>query len=425
MSAHGRAIVARRAATAPARTAEIERLTSAAGYEVARTFTQVRPEDGAYNLGAGKATEVGEAVAKADAELLVVDNELTPTQTRNLAEQCPDGTQVMDRYRLVLELFAGDVSDRVAAMQVELATLEYDLPRVRDAVGERDHGLSKFTEKGSPIQDLERRIDELQRRINEETSAAADRRAERRAEGFDLVALAGYTNAGKSTLLHRLADSLSLDELEAGHEDLETTAAVEDRLFKTLETTTRRSTLDGRRLLLTDTVGLLDEVPHELISSFRSTISAATDADLTLVVADAAEPVDELRRKLRTSTDLLAEARRRLVVLNKTDELEPGAVEDRRQLVGELTDDPVVAASATEGSLERLRAAIQEALPAQQSVRLELPQCPESQQFIAWLHDHAVVDEVRYHADEVVVTAEARDAVLERIRRRAPTDATA
>lgn len=420
MTDDSRAVIARRAATAPVGTAEIERLTRAAGHEVVEVVTQVRPPDGAYNLGSGKAEEAVKAIATHDADILVVDNDLTPTQTWNLAKSCPEDTRVVDRYRLVLDIFASGTGDRAAELQVELATLEYDLPRVRNAVGERDHALSKRTEKGTPIQDLESRIETVRRNLRSLEQTHAERRRQRREQGFDLVALAGYTNAGKSTLLHRLADDLSLSDLGTEHSDLTETAAVEDRLFKTLETTTRRSTLDGRRLLVTDTVGLLDELPHELVESFETTVVAATDADLTVVVVDAADDPRDVRRKLETSLDVLEDAHRRLIVLNKRDKLAGEDLSDREEVVRSLTDDPVVSASATAGDLADLEDRIAALLPDQERLSFDLPHGGETESFLAWLHDRTAVETVEYGGASVSVTATARPEVAEEARGRAP-----
>lgn len=421
MADDSRAVIARRTGEPPAKTDEIAQLARAAGYEVVETFAQTRPADGAYNLGEGKAKAAAAAVASADADLLIVDNDLTPTQTWNLAELCPDDTQVLDRYRLVLDIFADGTGDRTAELQVELATLEYELPRVRNAVGQRDHALSKYSEKGTPIQDLEARIEHLQRELRELEQTHAERRRERRQQGFDLVALVGYTNAGKSTLLHRLADDLSLAELSETHEDLEETAAVEDRLFRTLETTTRRATVAGRRLLVTDTVGLLDELPHDLVESFETTISAATDADLTLVVVDVAEGPSDVQRKLQTSLDVLSDANRLLIVLNKADLLSADAIETRREIVEEMTDAPVTTASALEGGLEELEDELTAQLPPTEPLRFTLPQAGKTQEFLAWLHEHATVEDVEYRTDAVEITASARPEVVEQARARAPT----
>jgi len=419
MSAHGSAVVAKRGDTTPVTTQEIERLTTAAGYDVIATHTQARPEDGQYNLGPGKADTVAETVAAADARCLVVDNDLTPTQTNELAALLPPGTTVLDRYRLVLEIFADGVADDRAATQVELARLEYDLPRIRDQVGASDHGLSKRVEKGTPLHDVEDRIETLRRRLSAITDRAAQRRETRREQGFDLVALAGYTNAGKSTLLHRLADDLALEDYGTGHDDLDETAAIEDRLFRTLETTSRRATIDGRRCIVTDTVGLVDELPLDLVEAFDATLSEATEADLTVVLADASDDPTTLRRRLATSMSVLEDATRTLVALNKVDRLSAAAVTARVDAVADIVDDPVTI-SATEGDLTALRTRIDAALPGLETATVELPQGGATQQFIAWLHDHASVEATEYTGETVRVTYAGRPTIIEQARAKHP-----
>lgn len=412
-------MIAKRGEERPVSTQEIERLATAAGFDVADIYTQTRAEDGGYNLGPGKAETVATAVDARDADALVVDNDLTPAQTQALADLTPTETTVLDRYRLVLEIFADGVGDRRAETQVELARLEYDLPRIRDQVGRRDGGLSKVTEKGTPLQDVEARIEELRRRLGEITDRAAERRADRRAHGFDLVALAGYTNAGKSTLLHRLADDLSLESYGDRHDDLAETAGIEDRLFRTLETTSRRATVHGRQCIVTDTVGLLDEVPHDLIESFDATLSEATDADLTVVVADVSDDAKTVRRRLRRSLSVLGAADRTLVALNKVDLVTDAELQDRLAAVADIVPDPVTV-SATTGDLHALHDRIDTALPTRETVTTTLDQGGETERFLAWLHEHATVENRTYEGSTVTITYSGRPQVLERATGRFP-----
>jgi GTP-binding protein HflX len=252
------------------------------------------------------------------------------------------------------------------------------------------------------------------------TTRAAERRAARREEGFGLVAIAGYTNAGKSTLLHQLADDMAIDDLEGGHADLDGEAEVEDRLFKTLETTTRRATLDGRRLLLTDTVGLVDGLPHELVASFSATLDAVADSDVGLLVVDASDPLETLREKLRVSLAELDDPRGELVaVLNKTDLVSEEPLAERREAVAEQEGiDEVVPVSAIEGTgIDRLQSVVCDALPAAES-EFDLPNDGDTQSFIAWAHEHGRV-ETAYDGDRVRVRFEAPPSVVERAVSRA------
>ncbi|KPN31450.1 GTP-binding protein HflX [Halolamina pelagica] len=280
-------------------TTEIERLAAAATYAVVDAVTQRREEDSQYNVGRGKAEELARRVVETEPDAVLFDAELTPGQYSSLTALLPDGVRIIDRHRLVLDIFEDGAGDKAARLQVELAKLRYERPRVRETE-ERTH-MQRAAETGSQLVDIEKRIRTVERKLDALGDRASDRRAERRAQGFDLVAIAGYTNAGKSTLLHRLADDLSIAGLAPDHDDIDGVAEVADRLFKTLETTTRRATIDGRRVLLTDTVGLVDGVPHDLVASFSATLDAVADSDAALLVVDASDPVAAMRSKLRVS----------------------------------------------------------------------------------------------------------------------------
>ncbi|WP_458209325.1 GTPase HflX [Haladaptatus sp. NG-SE-30] len=297
------AIVAKCSDVSPVDTEEITALVSAAGYEVVGEITQVRAEDPGTYLGSGKVEELVAEVSETNARLVVVDDELTPGQTKQLRDELPTETRLYDRYRLILDIFNEQASTKNAQLQVELARLKYELPRI-EAESDAQH-LNIALEKGTRVHDARNRIRELERKLDELPTPAEQFRERRREQGFDLVTIAGYTNAGKSTLLHRLADELDLSNAEPDHPDKDATAAIEDRLFKTLETTTRRTTIEGRPILMTDTVGFVQELPHWLVKSFSETLSEAAAADTVILVADVSDPLDELRTKLRVSLDVL------------------------------------------------------------------------------------------------------------------------
>lgn len=430
-------------------TTEIRKLAAAAGYEVVAERTQTRPPDSALQFGRGKAEELAETVAETGASAVVFDNDLTPTQTVELAELCPDGTEILDRHRLVLDIFAEQAGNERARLQVERARLAADLPRIREEITRELAGedLAHDEQGGQRVRDVEQRIDALDRKLAELNDDAAARRERRREEGFEFVALAGYTNAGKSTLLHRLADDLDFEGQSEGeraertadtdHADLDGTAEIEDRLFKTLDTTTRRATVEGRRTLATDTVGFVDDLPHELVESFHGTLSATDSADCVVLVADASDPPAELRRKLATSFDLLGsddegEASEEsadppvVVALNKTDLLDDDELEAREEVAAEVAADAAVdladclAVSAVEGeNVDALGAAVADALPDLREETLLLPNGDDAMSLVSWLYDRADVSDVTYRSDEVAVEFAAKASVLKRAKSRA------
>jgi len=405
------AIIAKRVADGDPDTTEIRQLTEAAGARIVDEVTQTRDPDPGTELGAGKIQELADSVAETGADTVVVDNELGPQQTVTIEDAV--GAIVVDRHRIVLEIFASQARSRRSQLQVELARLRYQLPRVRERA---DEGvLNRRTEKGTRYYDIEERIDELERKLDDLPGADEQLRERRREEGFDLVALAGYTNAGKSTLLRRLADEMELSQ--ATHDDIEETAAAEDRLFKTLETTRRRATIQGRETLVTDTVGFLEDLPHWLVESFRGTLAAVDAADAIVVVADIAQPTPELRRKLETVRETLGEDHPPVItVLNKADLVEAAERGEKTEAVADVTPDPIAVSALDDAGLGALEQRLAEQLPALEEAELTAPLADETMSVVSWLHDEAVDVDVTYEGSEVRVAFEAKPQVVEQAR---------
>ena len=261
---------------------ELESLAATAGLTVVAVIAQTRfRPDPATVIGKGKVEEVATAARALDADVIVVDRELTPGQGRNLEERT--GCKVIDRTQLILDIFAQHAATKEARLQVELAQLRYLLPRLRGwgaaltriggGIGTRGPGETKLALDRKKIT---RRIHTIERRLAKAESERETRRARRTRGDIPRIAIVGYTNSGKSTLLNRLCTA-----------DLK----VEDKLFATLTTAVRRGELaSGRIGLFIDTVGFIRDLPHHLIPAFSSTLEAAAAADLILHVTDAASP---------------------------------------------------------------------------------------------------------------------------------------
>ena len=424
-------VIAKRVDSGTADTDEIRDLARAAGYTVVDEVTQTRTEDPAYCFGEGKVEELARRVAIADAETVIVDNRLGPYQTFNIGQKLPEGTEVIDRFTLILEIFGQRAQTRKAQLQVELAELRYELPRAdaKASLAKRDErpgfmGLGEYDE--SRERDIKSQISRIKDELESIAQTEEHRRAERRERGFDLVALAGYTNAGKSTLLRRLAADLDVDENADLHPDLEPTAESEDRLFTTLGTTTRRADME-RDVLLTDTVGFITDLPHWLVESFRSTLEEVYRADLVLLVVDVSEPIETIREKLVTCHDTLYERNEApiVTVLNKIDAVDEAELEEKREALSALAPNPV-AVSGQEGiNVDELTARIDHELPSLERERLVLPMTDDTMSLVSWLHDNTRVDDVTYGDDQVLVEFQARPSVVERSRAKASDLATA
>jgi len=416
------AVVVARAEDERPDTAEIRELAAAAGYAVADELVQRRREDPTYGVGRGKAEELARLVATTDVDAVIYDGSLSPGQTFSLGDLLPVGTAVVDRPRLVFELFADATDSRAADLQLELARLRYELPRLREAVARDPDGVRLRPEGDGRVADVERRIESAERALDGVVDDRAARRAERRDAGFDLVALAGYANAGKSTLARRLADEVAASGEGPGG----------DRPFETLSTTTRRATVGGRRTAITDTVGFLDGVPHEAVRSFRATLDAVRAADCGLLVVDATDAPAELRRKLHASLTAIGETEGPLVpALSKADRLDAdrlaaaadayeSAVDglDERELPVVRALEPPIAVSARTGAgVDELGAAVADALPTA-TAAVSVPNDGDAQAALSWAYDHGVVEEVAYAGEAIEVDLAGRPDVVAAAERR-------
>ena len=434
MTAEHSALVSKRVETGSADLSEIKQLAEAAGYEVVGELTQTRTEDAAYMFGEGKVDELAGRVRETGAWSVIVDNDLGPYQTYNIGTKLPKDVGVIDRFTLILEIFGDRAQTRKAQLQVELAELRYELPRaeVKASLAKRDErpgfmGLGEYDE--SVERDIRRQISEIRDELESITAKEQRRRKQRRDSGFDLVALAGYTNAGKSTLMRQLAADIDVDENADRHPDLEKTAESEDMLFTTLGTTTRRAEMDRRNVLLTDTVGFISDLPHWLVESFESTLESVYRADLVLLVVDASEPVPEIREKIVTCHDTLYERNEApiVTVFNKTDRLTDEEVAEKTAALSSIAPNPITVSAKTSHGVDDLRDRVEDELPEWRHERLVLPMTDDTMSVVSWIHDHGYVEEESYGDEQVVVEFEARPTIVSQARSKAadlrPADA--
>ena len=348
-------------------------------------------------VGSGKVAEIRDLCRAYGVELVVFDTELSPSQIRNLEDCIGEEVRVIDRSMLILDIFALHAVTGEGKLQVELAQLKYTAPRLMGkgtemsrlggGIGTRGPGESKLE---SDRRHMKRRIAAL-----EEELAALDRsrktiRAARDRSGLPKVAIVGYTNAGKSTLLNRLTDAGIL---------------AEDKLFATLDPTTRKLELpDGTDVLLTDTVGFIRKLPHHLVHAFRSTLDEAVSADVLAVVVDASDP--EYRDQLETTESLLEElgasGKPTLYVFNKCDR---GAAESFRAIGSYAENRRTVCISAATGQgIELMLGELQKLIhEGKQTVTFVIPNADAG--VLSRLYAAAVVEAVEYGEESMTVTA--------------------
>ena len=373
--------------------AELARLADTADAEVVATLIQNKSvlEKATY-LGEGKIEELKAACETLDADLVIFDDELSPMQIRNLEDAL--GKRVIDRSMLILDIFARHAETGEGKIQVELAQLRYLLPRLTGmgskmsrlgaGIGTRGPGETKLE---TDRRHIYRRISHLKEELEKVKKHRELLRARRKKENRYILALVGYTNAGKSTLLNRLTGA---------------TVLAQDKLFATLDPTMRGLTLSDRReVMLVDTVGFIRKLPHHLIEAFKSTLEETVYADALLIVADGADPeVDaHLAVVSRLLDDLGAGDKPKLIVFNKTDKL----TEDRN--FGVLSGGaPFVEISAKEGNaVDTLLASIENIVPGKKKeVTLLVPY--DKGQILSQLHGAQTVVSEEYLAEGTKIT---------------------
>lgn len=373
------------------------------------TLTQQldRPNPATY-LGKGKTEELRERIARDNVSLVIFDDELSPTQGKNIEDAT--GCRVMDRAELILDIFATRARSREARMQVELAQLEYMLPRLmrmwshlekmRGGIGLRGPGETQLeTDRrliGHRIRVLKDRLAEVQR--------ARDVQRQARRGEFQ-VALVGYTNAGKSSLLRGLSGANEV--------------FVEDRLFATLDTLTREVDLgEGMKVVLTDTVGFIRKLPHHLVASFRATLDEVREADLLLHVIDAAHPTwdEQVAVVEEVLGDLGAADRPVLHVFNKIDLLPPADLAALQERMAHMRPGSVFVSTIQPGGLEPLRAALRGAVSRARPVA-ELRISAANGRLLADIHRSGEVLEQRNEGEELILRARLDATTLGRLSR--------
>jgi GTP-binding protein HflX len=366
---------------------ELERLAETAEAEVVGRFVQFRDrKDPAWLIGRGKAEEIARLVEEKEADLVIFDQELSPAQIRNLETLMP--CKVIDRTQLILDIFAQRAQTKEGRIQVELAQLHYLLPRLAGRGNELSRLGGGIGTRGPGEKKLETDRRHIRRQIRQLTKQLEEVKKHRRlhqqrrkkAEAMQ-VALVGYTNAGKSTLLNRLTGAQTL---------------AENKLFATLDPTSRMLTLpNGQSVILTDTVGFIRHLPHHLVAAFRSTLEQVKEANLLLHVVDASHPerVEQIQAVERVLEDLGASHLPVLMVFNKADLTEEPAID--------LSGKEAIRISAfSDEDLIRLKERIKQMLSGDQLFgTVEIP--VERGDLLSALHE--AVDELKSKASGMVI----------------------
>ena len=366
---------------------EIIALANSLGFEIVQTFIQKRENTTPYYIGTGKLKEIKNFVDENEIEIAFINDELKPSQWYNLEDFLK--IKVYDRIRLILEVFADRANRKEAKLQVKLAKLRYEKPFVRELI----HRLKEKERPGFLaggeylVADYYEMIKKQMKKIKEELTKIEMerkiRRKDRREGGFYLVSIAGYTNAGKSSLLQLLTGENVL---------------VEERLFSTLSTTTSKikDFKKYKPVLLTDTVGFIKDLPHWLIDAFHSTLEEIELADVVILLIDASDEIEELKKKTITSIKELKKMEKHpetIIALNKIDLISKEELKEKKNVIKEMTGKECIAISVkNRENIGELIEKIYDTLPSEVEMEIYIPNY--NHELIAWIYERADVKEM-------------------------------
>jgi GTP-binding protein HflX len=372
---------------------------------------QTRPPDARYQIGAGKVEELAQMVQETGAIKVIFDNQLKTRQTYNLAKATK--VEVIDRFQLILEIFTKRATTTEAQLQIQLATVRNELKHAKEKVK-----LSKGSEQpgfmglGAYEADVYR--DAIKRQVQtilKKLAKIREKRVlqrERRTElGFKTISLAGYTNAGKSSLFNALTED---------------TVRVDNALFTTLSTTTRIVEFSNRKFLLTDTVGFIDRLPISLIEAFHSTLEETIFSDLIILVLDLSEPIETIEKKnnvcLETIDRLGASEICTITALNKIDLISEEERNQKVEALKEKTQNPILLSAKRQTNLDELRHEILRILENYVQAQFSVPLTGQAMPFISWVHQKTHIEKETYTNDSVQVVFEATSSLVEQIKRK-------
>ncbi len=390
---------------------ELKSLAESAGYVVVAEMEQTRRADARYQIGMGKVEELAELVKETGAEKVIFDNPLRTIQAYNLAKATK--VENIDRFQLILEIFTKRATTTEANLQIQLAILKNELKHAKEKVrlskrGEQPGFMGIGVYEAEVYREaIKRQVHTIQQKlkhIREKRVLHRDRRTEL---GFYSISLAGYTNAGKSSLFNSLAEE---------------TTRVDNALFTTLSTTTRQIEFSKRKFLLTDTVGFIDRLPLTLIEAFQSTLEEAIYANLIIVVLDISEPLETIRQKNRTCQKTIerigASGVPVITALNKIDRLTETEAQQKLKDLQDETQNPILISAKTRLNLGLLRAAILRKLEGYIGASFSVPMTAATMSLVSWVHKGADVKKIDYVDNSVQVILEANPEFAEKLKKR-------
>jgi GTPase len=372
---------------------------------------QTRPPDSRYQIGAGKVEELTRMVEETGATKVIFDNQLRTTQVYNLAKATK--VEVIDRFQLILEIFTKRATTTEAQLQIQLATVRHELKHAKEKVrlskgSEQPGFMGLGAYEGDVYRDaIKRQVQTILKKLEKVREKRVLQRDRRTELGFLTVSLAGYTNAGKSSLFNALTQD---------------TVEVNNALFTTLSTTTRMVEFSNRKFLITDTVGFIDRLPISLIEAFHSTLEETIFSDLIIVLIDLNEPIETIEKKNNVCLDTIerlgACAIPTITALNKIDKLTQEEGQRKLEALKNKVKNPILLSAKCQTNLDELRKQILRILENYVQAQFSVPLTGRAMPFISWVHQKTHIEKEIFTNEAVEVIFESTSALVEQVRRK-------
>jgi GTP-binding protein HflX len=390
---------------------ELKKLAEAAGYTVVAELEQTRKPDARYQIGAGKVEELAAMVKETGAEKILFDNPLKTVQSYNLAKAT--GIEAIDRFQLILEIFTKRATTTEAQLQIQLATLKNEIKHAKEKVrlskrGEQPGFMGIGVYEADVYKEaIKRQVSTIQKKLKSVREKRVLHRERRTELGFRSISLAGYTNAGKSSLFNALAEA---------------TTRVDNALFTTLSTTTRLIEFSNRKFLLTDTVGFIDRLPLTLIEAFHSTLEETIFSDLIILVLDINEPIETIKKKNKTCQETIdhigASGVSVITALNKIDRLTEAEANQKFEELKEETKNPILISAKARTNLDLVRYEILRKLEGYIQASFSVPLTNATMSLVSWVHKGADVKKTDYTENSVRMVFEANPEFAGKVKNR-------
>jgi GTP-binding protein HflX len=390
---------------------ELKKLAEAAGYTVVAELEQTRKPDARYQIGAGKVEELAAMVKETGAEKILFDNPLKTVQSYNLAKAT--GIEAIDRFQLILEIFTKRATTTEAQLQIQLATLKNEIKHAKEKVrlskrGEQPGFMGIGVYEADVYKEaIKKQVSTIQKKLKSVREKRVLHRERRTELGFRSISLAGYTNAGKSSLFNALAEA---------------TTRVDNALFTTLSTTTRLIEFSNRKFLLTDTVGFIDRLPLTLIEAFHSTLEETIFSDLIILVLDINEPIETIKKKNKTCQETIdhigAAGVSVITALNKIDRLTEAEANQKFEELKEETKNPILISAKARTNLDLVRHEILRKLEGYIQASFSVPLTNATMSLVSWVYKGADVKRTDYTENLVRMVFEASPEFAGKVKNR-------